>query len=119
MLRAFEARKGTQIAVLIVPTTKPEAIEQYSVRVVEQWKLGRKKVDDGALLLVAKDDRTVPPENCRMFYDALRAHKVVAHYLELSSGGHGLNGYKGPMWDAWQDGSLAWMAATKLVPPAK
>ncbi len=58
-LRGFEARKGTQIAVLIVPTTRPEAIEQYAMRVVEQWKLGRKKVDDGALLLVAKDDRAL------------------------------------------------------------
>ena len=58
-LRAFEARKGTQIAVLMVPTTKPEEIEQYALRVVEQWKLGRKKVDDGALLLIAKDDRTL------------------------------------------------------------
>lgn len=55
-LQAFEAQKGSQIAVLIVPTTQPEAIEQYSIRVVEQWKLGRKKVDDGVLLLVAKDD---------------------------------------------------------------
>jgi uncharacterized protein len=58
-LRGFEARKGTQIAVLIVPSTRPEAIEQYAMRVVEQWKLGRKKVDDGALLLVAKDDRAL------------------------------------------------------------
>ena len=58
-LRAFEVKKGTQIAVLIVPTTKPEEIEQYTLRVVEQWKLGRKKVDDGALLLIAKDDRTL------------------------------------------------------------
>lgn len=58
-LRVFEARKGTQIAVLIVATTKPEEIEQYALRVVELWKLGRKKVDDGALLLVAKDDRTL------------------------------------------------------------
>ena len=56
-LAAFESAKGTQIAVLIVPTTQPEAIEQYSIRVVEQWKLGRKGVDDGVLLLVAKDDR--------------------------------------------------------------
>ena len=56
-LAAFEAAKGSQIAVLIVPTTQPEAIEQYSIRVVEQWKLGRKGVDDGVLLLVAKDDR--------------------------------------------------------------
>jgi acetyl esterase/lipase len=55
----------------------------------------------------AKDDRPVPPENSRMFYDALRAHKVTAHYLELPSGGHGLNGYQGPMWDAWQKRSLS------------
>ena len=58
-LRAFEERKGTQIAVLIIPTTRPEAIEPFALRVVEQWKLGRRKVDDGALLLVAKDDRAV------------------------------------------------------------
>ena len=58
-LRAFETKKGTQIAVLIVPSTKPEEIEQYALRVVELWKLGRKKVDDGALLLIAKDDRTL------------------------------------------------------------
>lgn len=58
-LRAFETRKGSQIAVLIVPTTQPEAVEQYSLRVAETWKLGRKGIDDGALLLVAKDDRAL------------------------------------------------------------
>ena len=47
---------------------------------------------------------------------ALRANKVPAEYLELASGGHGLNGYKGPMWDAWQKRSLAWLAERKLVP---
>lgn len=56
-LRDFESRKGSQVAVLIVPTTAPEAIEQFSIRVAEQWKIGRKKVDDGAILVVAKDDR--------------------------------------------------------------
>lgn len=56
-LLAFESRKGSQIAVLIVPTTQPEAIEQYALRVSDAWKLGRKGVDDGALLLVAKGDR--------------------------------------------------------------
>ncbi|MFM0124548.1 MULTISPECIES: TPM domain-containing protein [Paraburkholderia] len=56
-LQDFEAKKGSQISVLIVPTTRPETIEQYSMRVVEQWKLGRKRVDDGALLIVAKNDR--------------------------------------------------------------
>jgi len=55
-LKDFEARKGSQIAVLIVPTTAPEAIEQYSIRVAEAWKIGRRKVDDGVILLVAKDD---------------------------------------------------------------
>ena len=58
-LSAFEAAKGTQLAVLVVPTTQPEEIEQYSIRVVDEWKLGRKGVDDGALLLVAKDDHKV------------------------------------------------------------
>lgn len=56
-LAAFEQQKGSQIAVLIVPTTAPEAIEQYSIRVVDAWKLGREKPDDGVLVLVAKDDR--------------------------------------------------------------
>jgi uncharacterized protein len=58
-LQAFEARKGSQLAVLIVPTSAPETIEQYALRVAEQWKLGRKKVDDGAILVVAKTDRTL------------------------------------------------------------
>jgi uncharacterized protein len=58
-LRAFEQAKGSQVAVLIVPTTQPEEIEQYAIRVAEAWKLGRKGVDDGALLLVAVDDRRV------------------------------------------------------------
>jgi uncharacterized protein len=58
-LQALEARKGSQIAVLIVPTTQPEDIEQYGIRVADQWKLGRKGADDGAILIVAKDDRRV------------------------------------------------------------
>jgi uncharacterized protein len=56
-LKDFETRKGSQVAVLIVPTTAPETIEQYSIRVAEAWKIGRKKIDDGALLVIAKDDR--------------------------------------------------------------
>ncbi len=58
-LAAFEAKKGSQIAVLVVPTTQPEEIEQFGIRVFDQWKLGRKGVDDGAILLVAKTDRRV------------------------------------------------------------
>lgn len=56
-LAAFEAKKGSQIAVLIVPTTQPEDIAQYGIRVAEQWKIGRKNIDDGVVLIVAKDDR--------------------------------------------------------------
>ena len=58
-LAAFEAQKGSQIAVLMVPTTQPEDIEQFGIRVADAWKLGRKGVDDGAILIVAKNDRRV------------------------------------------------------------
>jgi uncharacterized protein len=58
-LAALETKKGSQLAVLIVPTTQPEEIEPYGIRVAEAWKLGRKGVDDGAILLVAKNDRRV------------------------------------------------------------
>src|SRR5688572_11558866 len=56
-LADFEARKGSQVAVLIVPTTQPEVIEQFAIRVFDAWKLGRTRVDDGVLLVVAKNDR--------------------------------------------------------------
>ena len=58
-LAALEAQKGSQIAVLIVPTTAPEEVEQFAIRVAEAWKLGRKGVDDGVLLLLAKEDRAI------------------------------------------------------------
>ena len=57
LLKSFETRKGSQIAVLIVPSTEPEEIEPYAIRVAEAWKLGRKGIDDGVLMLIAKDDR--------------------------------------------------------------
>jgi uncharacterized protein len=56
-LADFQARKGAQLVVLILPTTQPETIEQFSIRIFEAWKIGRKGVDDGAMLIVAKDDR--------------------------------------------------------------
>lgn len=56
-LADFESRKGSQIAVLMVPTTEPEDIAQYGIRVAETWKAGRAKEDDGVILLVAKNDR--------------------------------------------------------------
>lgn len=58
-LAAFEREKGSQVAVLLVPTTQPETIEQYSIRVAERWQLGRERPDDGVLLLVAKNDRAL------------------------------------------------------------
>lgn len=58
-LAAFEKEKGSQVAVLMLPSTQPETIEQYGIRVVGKWKLGRKGVDDGLILLVAKNDRKV------------------------------------------------------------
>ena len=58
-LTAFEARKGSQLAVLMVASSAPEEIEQYALRVAEQWKLGRRRVDDGAILVVAKNDRAM------------------------------------------------------------
>jgi uncharacterized protein len=70
-LATLEAKKGSQIAVLIVPTTQPEEIEQYGIRVADQWKLGRKGVDDGAILIVAKDDRRVRIEVGRGLEGAL------------------------------------------------
>jgi uncharacterized protein len=56
VLAAYETRTGSQIAVLLVASTEPEAIEQYSIRVTDAWKLGRKGVDDGVLLVVARDN---------------------------------------------------------------
>ena len=56
-LAAFEAQRGSQIAVLLVPTTQPEDIAQFGIRVAEQWKVGRTKIDDGVILIVARDDR--------------------------------------------------------------
>jgi len=56
-LAALEAEKGSQLAVLILPTTQPEDIAQFGIRLADAWKIGRKKIDDGVILIVAKDDR--------------------------------------------------------------
>lgn len=61
-LATFEASKGSQIAVLIVPTTEPEDIAQFGIRVAEAWKSGRASVDDGVILIVAKNDRKLRVE---------------------------------------------------------
>jgi len=64
------------------------------------------------------DDKVVPPDHSSMFHEALNAKGVASEYLELPSGGHGLNGYRGPMWEAWQTGSLRWLASQGVIPEA-
>ena len=63
------------------------------------------------------EDTAVPIENSQMFYDALTQNHVPAKFVALESGGHGLNGYKGPMWDQWQTEFIAWLAAEKFIAP--
>jgi uncharacterized protein len=74
VLADYQAKTGSQIAVLLVKSTAPEAIEQYSIRVADAWKLGRKGVDDGVLLLVAKDN---PPALRRLRIEAGRGVQGV------------------------------------------
>lgn len=79
-LEAFEREKGVQFALLVVPTTQPDSIEQYSIRVVDAWKLGRKGVDDGALLIVALQDRALRIEVGRGLEGALTdlvSHRII------------------------------------------
>ncbi|MBC3875756.1 TPM domain-containing protein [Undibacterium flavidum] len=70
-LEALEKTKGSQIAVLMLPTTGEEGIEQFSIRVVDEWKLGRTKIADGVLLLIAKNDKRVRIEVGRGLEGAL------------------------------------------------
>ncbi|RBB20498.1 YgcG family protein, partial [Xanthomonas oryzae pv. oryzae] len=81
---ALQQRKGAQLQILIVPTTQPEAIEQYTQRVFDQWKIGRKGVDDGVLLLVAKDDRRVriqPGYGLEGAIADITANRIIQEYL--------------------------------------
>lgn len=91
---------------------KPEMVEMFS---------NEKQVTDRTppmFLAHAQNDKVVVPDHSRMIYEALKAHKIAAEYLQLPEGGHGLNGYKGPMWDAWQTKSLEWLASQKMNPRA-
>ncbi|MDQ1834314.1 TPM domain-containing protein [Massilia scottii] len=74
VLTEYESKTGSQIAVLLVKSTAPEQIEQYSIRVSDAWKLGRKGVDDGVLLLVAPDN---PPALRRLRIEAGRGVQGV------------------------------------------
>ena len=64
-LTAFEKARGAQVVVLIVPTTQPEDIAAYAQRIGDSWKIGRKSIGDGLLLVVAKNDRTVRIETTK------------------------------------------------------
>lgn len=97
---------------LLGPSPTAEMITKFS---------NETQIDDHtppAFLAHASDDKVVPPDNSRDFHAALLAHHVATDYLELPSGGHGLNGYKGPMWTAWQERSLTWLAGLHLIPDA-
>ena len=83
-LAAIEQGKGSQVAVLIVPTTQPEEIEQYSYRVADAWKLGRKDINDGVLLTVAKNDHKVRIEVGRGLEGAIpdaATARIIREYI--------------------------------------
>jgi uncharacterized protein len=81
---ALRQRKGSQLQVLIVPSTQPEDIFDYTQRVFDQWKLGRKGVDDGVILVVAKDDRRVrihPGYGLEGAIPDAIANRIIQEYL--------------------------------------
>ena len=99
VLADYEAKTGSQIAVLLVKSTEPEAIEQYSIRVTDAWQLGRKGVDDGVLLVVARDNPSAlrrlrieagrgvqgvltDAQSKRILQDVIAPHFRQEHYYE-------------------------------------
>lgn len=117
-LAAFEAQKGAQIAVLIVPTTQPETIEQFGIRVVDAWKLGREGVDDGVLLLIAKEDRTLRIEvgyGLEGVLNDATAHRIIDEIITP----HFKNGkfYQGI--DAGVTATIKVVSGESLPPPPK
>lgn len=84
VLTTFSKEKGSQIAVLIVKSTEPEQIEQFSIRVADAWKLGRKGIDDGVLLVVATEDRRIRIEVGYGLEGAVpdaRAKRIIEDYI--------------------------------------
>jgi dipeptidyl aminopeptidase/acylaminoacyl peptidase len=65
----------------------------------------------------AIDDKAVPIENSRQFVAAMQKHQRPVELLELPTGGHGLNGCKGPLWEQWKAAALVWSAKQKIIPP--
>jgi acetyl esterase/lipase len=87
---------------------------------LEEFSNEKQVTDDTppTFLAHAVDDKVVVPDHSRLLYQALKEHAVPAEYLELPNGGHGLSGYKGQSWDAWQRRSLQWLAEQKFIPAA-
>jgi acetyl esterase/lipase len=94
---------------LLGPAPSQEVMDEFST---EKQVTGR---TPPTFLAHAKDDTVVSIRNSQLFAEALKAHKVEGELLELPSGGHGLNGYKGPSWDAWQAASLKWLEARGML----
>jgi len=101
--------RGNSRLKLLGPEPSDELVRQFS---------NEQQVTDQtppAFLAHAVDDEKVPLEHSRLFAKALRAHHVAAELLELPNGGHGLNGYRGPSWDAWQKRSIEWLSEQGLL----
>ncbi len=95
---------------LLGPDPKEESVNRFS---------NEKQVTSltpPVFLAHALDDDMVPPDNSEMFYNAMIAHNSKTYYLRLPSGGHGLNGYSGPMWEEWKTTSLQWLKDIKIIP---
>jgi uncharacterized protein len=97
-LAAWEARTTNQLVVVIVPSTEPEPIEQYSLRIAEAWKIGQKGKDNGAIFLIAKDDRRMRIEVAYGFEGVLTdvtARRIigetVAPYFKQGQFAQGIN----------------------------
>jgi acetyl esterase/lipase len=107
-----ELTHGGSKNALLGPSPDAEAIESFS----NEKQVTR---DTPPTFLVhAEDDTLVVPANSELYYEALRKNKVPAEYLKLPSGGHGINGYQGPLWEDWKSKCLKWLAKQKFIPAA-
>ncbi len=116
-LAAVEKEKGTQLAVLILPSTQPESIEQFGIRLAEAWKIGRRGVNDGAIIIVAKDDHRMRIEVGYGLEGAIPdavAKRVIA---EIMTPQFKQGDYAGGLDQAVQ--ALAGIVAGEPLPPPK
>ncbi|HKW80770.1 MAG TPA: YgcG family protein [Casimicrobiaceae bacterium] len=116
-LRDWQARTTNQLAVLIVPTTAPEPIEQYSIRVAEAWKIGQRDKDNGAILLVAKNDKRMRIEvgyGLEGVLTDLTSHRIISESIapEFAKGNFATG------IDAGVDRIIAVVGSGQPLPPA-